>query len=120
MKTSKSLSWKGGPQVGLLEVAGDIEVVVVPEHLDHGPQARLGLEGAFDVDEGVRPGDLVPDRLIHLAVDDDRSGRPVTNVGPGIERDLRLGDLARAGGRNEESRGQKDESQGALTHGLPP
>ena len=77
MKTSKSLSRKmtesrcgqRRPDVGLFHLGGDVEVLVVPQHLRARAEARPRTAVAFDVDERVGPGRCRPRGLVELAVD---------------------------------------------------
>ena len=72
------------PDVRLLELGGDVEVLCRPRASWPGSgTAGSGLQVPLDVDEGVGPGDGLPGLLVELAVDRDRLGRPVGNVALG-------------------------------------
>ena len=58
-----------GQYVRLLQLSGDIEVVVVPEHLGPGAEAGLWLLRPLDVQKLLGPGGGLPSRIIELPVD---------------------------------------------------
>ena len=74
---------QGAPDVRFLQLGGDVEVRVVPEHLGPGLEPWERLHVSLDVDERVGPGDGLPGLLVELAVDRDRLGRPVADIALG-------------------------------------
>src|SRR5687767_11964020 len=71
------------PNVRLFKGRSDVEVVLVPEHLDAGAEARRGLCVSLDIDEIVRPGGFTPSRIVKAPVDLERlsSFRAVVRFG---------------------------------------
>ncbi len=57
------------PDVRLFHLGRNIEVLVVPGHLDARAELRSRTPFAFDVDERIRPGGRGPDRFVEFAVD---------------------------------------------------
>ena len=55
---------QGAPDVRFLELGGDVEVLIVPEHLGPGLIPRQGFAIALDIDESVGPRDGLPGLLI--------------------------------------------------------
>src|SRR5579883_789992 len=72
------------PDVRLLQLRGDVEGGVVPEHLDPGPEPRLRLPVPLDVYERVGPRGGGPGRVVEPAVDRDGRRGPVADVPPRV------------------------------------
>ena len=69
-----------GPDVRLLQLGGDVEVVVVPEHFGAGAEAGRGAAPPRMSTKAVGPGGGLPRGVVELAVDADRRGRADAGV----------------------------------------
>ena len=111
----------GPPEIRLVHPAGDVEVLVVPEHLRSRqvPRTRAGI--ALDVAEGLGPGGEAPGPGLEIAVESRRFDGPSTVVPKGGWRDpdgrLLDGRPVAAGGARArttghgEDRGEDDEGR---------
>ena len=92
------------PDVRLLHLGTDVEVLVVPQHLRARAEARRRRRVAFDVDERVGPGSRRPARFVEFAVDIQSGWRAISNVSSRRERHgLQIGPRAQSGLRSADS-----------------
>ncbi|OPZ77348.1 MAG: hypothetical protein BWY77_01718 [bacterium ADurb.Bin431] len=101
------------PDVGLLHLAGDVEIVVIPKHFHAGVEARPGLLVALDIDKGLTPGCALPVGLPEIAVDNEGAGSPAADVLRG--REGHFGQLER---RERAGRAEEQGNEGFF-HGFP-
>ena len=65
------------PDVGFEHVGGDVEKLVVPQHLHARGESRARTDVTLDVDERVRPLGRAPRRFVELAVDGQARRRAI-------------------------------------------
>jgi hypothetical protein len=72
-----------GPDVRLFHLGGNIEVLVIPQHLHARAKARPRLSVAFNIDKVVRPASSGPCRIIKTAIDLDNAfgARAIVTLG---------------------------------------
>ena len=79
---------EGAPDVRLLQFGRDVEVVIVPEHLDAGLKTRAGLFVPLDIDEIVRPRRVVPRRIVELSINHHRCLGAIRQISLGRRKSL--------------------------------
>jgi hypothetical protein len=72
--------------VGLLEIRRDVQIFVIPEQLHPRAEGWRRADGAFDVDERLRPGGGAPGWLVQASIDHQRRGGAIADRLPGCER----------------------------------
>ena len=86
MKNDGIMLGKRRPDVRLFYLRPDIEIIVIPEHLDTRSEAGEGLAIALNIDEVLGPGSVLPGRVVELTIDGDRTAGPVTEIASGNHR----------------------------------
>jgi hypothetical protein len=72
------------PHMGLLQPGGDVEIFIVPEHLDPRIKPRAGQSRAADIHERLRPRCVQPRRIIQSTIDLDRIGCASAGIAHGM------------------------------------
>src|SRR4051794_3082296 len=83
VKDNRIMFGERAPNMRVLDIGGNVEVLVVPEHLHTRLKARLRLCIAFNVHEVVRPWSRRPRRIIKVPIDLYVAPAPVAVVGFG-------------------------------------
>ena len=68
------------PDLRLLQFGGNVERLVVPQHLRMGAEPRHWLASPFNVGEICRPGNILPNGIVKLAIQLGRFGSLVADI----------------------------------------